>query len=216
MSVKDDSRRKFLNIGAATAATVATTLISFPTVAKELTATTKQQEGPFFPRHKQADKNADMTTIDKQSGQAEGEVLHLNGRVLDTQGNPVKGAIIDIWQADKNGRYLHDDAPESSPLDPNFQYWAQLKTDADGKYQVKTIKPGAYPAVKGWVRPPHIHFKVARRGLQELTTQMYFAQEPLNDIDKLFLQTPENERSNIVVDFHNGKGQFDIVLNRIS
>ena len=213
MSVKDNSRRKFLNIGAVT---VVTSLLSLPIIAKELKATVKQEEGPFYPRHQQADKNADMTKVDNHSGQAMGEVLYLNGRVLDTNGKPVKGAIIDIWQADENGRYLHDDAPESSPLDPSFQYWAQLKTDDDGNYQVKTIKPGAYPAEESWVRPPHIHFKVARRGLQELTTQMYFAKEPLNDLDKLFLQAPESERSNIVVEFQNGKGQFDIILNRIS
>lgn len=119
-------------------------------------------------------------------------------------------------QADKNGRYLHDDAPESSPLDRNFQYWAQLKTDDDGTYSVKTIKPGRYPAMADWVRPPHIHFKIARRGLKELTTQMYFANEPLNEIDKLYLATPKSERSSLVVAFENGRGQFDIVLENIA
>jgi protocatechuate 3,4-dioxygenase beta subunit len=212
MAKSDISRRYFLN---ASVAAAVVTLLPTSSIAKEYKATAKQIEGPFFPRHKQADKNADMTQVDKHNGHAVGEVLYVSGRVLDTNGNPVKGAIIDIWQADRNGRYLHDDAPESSPLDPNFQYWAQLKTDDEGNYRVKTIKPGKYPAMDDWVRPPHIHFKVARRGLKELTTQMYFANEPLNDIDKLYLATPENDRHSIVVEFENGKGQFDIVLEKI-
>lgn len=212
MAKSEISRRYFLN---ASVAAAVVTLLPTSTIAKEYKATAQQAEGPYFPHHKQADKNANMTQVDKHSGHAVGEVLNISGRVLDTNGDPVKGAIIDIWQADSNGRYLHDNAPETSPLDPNFQYWAQLKTDDEGNYHVKTIKPHKYPAVDDWIRPPHIHFKVARRGLKELTTQMYFANEPLNEIDKLYLTTPEKDRHSIVVKFENGKGQFDIVLEQI-
>lgn len=212
MKNSEVSRRSFLSLSAAAAAT---TLIPTAAIADVHKATAKQIEGPYYPRHKQTDKNANMTQVDGQNGHADGEVLNITGRVIDTDGNPVKGAIIDVWQADKNGRYLHEDAPESSPFDPNFQYWAQLKTGEDGSYDLKTIKPGKYPAMDDWVRPPHIHFKVARRGLRELTTQMYFSKEPLNEIDKLYLDAPEKERGSLVVDFKNGEGNFDIVLAKV-
>lgn len=204
------SRRYFLSASAAMASLFSTSLI-----AKEIKPTAKQVEGPYYPTHKQADKNANMNQVDGNNGRANGEVITILGRVIDTEGSPVVGAIIDIWQADKNGRYLHDDAPKSTPIDPNFQYWAQLKTDSDGTYRVSTIKPGKYPAMGDWVRPPHIHFKIARRGLRELTTQMYFANEPLNEIDKLYLETPEKQRASIVVDFQEGKGSFNIVLEKV-
>ncbi|WOH37792.1 protocatechuate 3,4-dioxygenase [Thalassotalea fonticola] len=210
MAKHNISRRYFLSASAALASLFSTSLI-----AKEINPTAKQQEGPYYPKHKQADKNANMNQVDGNNGHANGEVITIHGRVIDTDGSPVGGALIDIWQADKNGRYLHDDAPKSSPIDANFQYWAQLKTDSNGTYSVKTIKPGKYPAMGDWVRPPHIHFKIARRGLRELTTQMYFANEPLNEIDKLYLETPEKHRASIVVDFKEGQGSFNIVLEKV-
>ncbi|MBL4680367.1 MAG: hypothetical protein JKY88_06540 [Pseudomonadales bacterium] len=160
MTNSEISRRSFLSVSAAA---VATTLVPTVTIADDYNATAKQIEGPFYPKHKQADKNANVVQVDGQNGYADGEVLHITGRILDTNGKPVEGAIVDVWQADKNGRYLHEDAPESSPLDPNFQYWAQLKTGEDGSYNLKTIKTGKYPAMDDWLKPPHIHFKVARR-----------------------------------------------------
>ena len=209
MSDSNLSRRGFLGLSSVI---VASTLLPTTSIAEAFKETAKQVEGPYYPIHKQADKNADMTQVDGHNGRASGEVLKITGRVLDTDGSPVTGAIIDVWQADQNGRYLHDDAPKSSPLDPNFQYWAQIKTAEDGSYGIKTIKPGKYPVMDDWVRPPHIHFKIARRGLRELTTQMYFANEPLNQIDRLYLEAPEYERNSIVVEFDNGKGRFGIVL----
>lgn len=206
------SRRYFLNLGAATAVA---TVLGRSAVAKEILATASQDEGPFYPKRQQLDKNADMTRFDNRSGHAAGELLEISGRILDTRGNPVKGAIIDVWQADSNGRYHHEDAPATTPLDPNFQYWAQLKTGMDGRYQFKTIKPGQYPVMEGWVRPPHIHFKVACRGLRELITQMYFGNEPLNRTDKLLLEAPKDKRTQLEVTIHQGKGHFDMVLEQI-
>jgi len=206
------SRRKFINVSAAAAAT---TLLPTTAISKTNKPTSKQAEGPFFPKHQQIDKNADMTQVGDLDGYAEGDVINITGKVLDTDGNPVKGAVLNIWQADKNGRYMHEDAPETSPLDPHFQYWAILKTGEDGSYNLKTIKPAKYAAMEDWERPPHIHFRVARKGMRELTTQMYFSGEPLNDVDKLYLEAPESERSSIVVDFKNGIGKFDIVLAKV-
>lgn len=187
-----------------------------------LAATTPDQtEGPFFPIHKQPDTDADMTWVEGRTQRALGEVVEVTGRVLDEHGDPVADAVVDVWQANSQGRYAHEADPNPAPLDDNFQGWAQLKTDAEGRYRVKTIKPGAYPVMDGWSRPPHIHFKVARRGFQELTTQMYFAGDPLNDADRLLQSIPEDLRGMLVVDFGASQGRganqgvFDIVLKRV-
>jgi len=187
-----------------------------------LAATTPHQtEGPFFPIHEQLDTDADMTLIEGHTEHALGEVVEVTGRVLDEDGNPVADALVDVWQANVHGRYAHERDPNPAPLDKNFQGWAQLRTDAEGRYRVKTIKPGAYPVGDGWRRPPHIHFKVARRGFHELSTQMYFAGEPLNDIDRLLQSVREHERGMLVVDFASAndsgsrQGTFDLVVRKV-
>ncbi|MDA3934622.1 MAG: protocatechuate 3,4-dioxygenase [Gammaproteobacteria bacterium] len=187
-----------------------------------LAATTPPQtEGPFFPIHKQPDTDADMTLIQGHSEHALGEIVEVSGRVLDEDGQPIAEALVDVWQANSHGRYSHEADSNPAPLDQNFQGWAQLKTDAEGRYRVKTIKPGAYPVIDGWTRPPHIHFKVARRGYHELTTQMYFAGDPLNDIDRLLQSVPESERAMLVVDFSSAAGggdkhgEFALVMSRV-
>ena len=183
-------------------------------------STPVQTEGPFFPIHPQPDTDADMTLIEGHSEPALGEIVEISGRVLDEDGNPVADALVDVWQANAHGRYSHEADPNPAPLDDNFQGWARLKTDAEGRYRVKTIKPGAYKVADEWSRPPHIHFKVARRGFHELTTQMYFAGDPLNDVDRLLQSVPEGERGMLVVEFKPSsepgvaQGRFDLVLRK--
>jgi protocatechuate 3,4-dioxygenase beta subunit len=212
MNHNQSSRRKFISLGA-----IALAGSALPSLAKEslLTPTAEQTEGPFFPIHTQIDKNADMTKVPGGTSSAQGLPLLVSGRIIDTYGYPVANAMIDIWQADKNGRYLHEDAPQSSPLDNNFQYWAKIKSGQDGTYHVKTIKPGKYPVDDDWDRPPHIHFRVAKKGMHELITQMYFANEALNESDKLYLAIPLNERQSITPELKDGKLTFDIVLARV-
>jgi len=183
--------------------------------------TPSQPKGPFFPNRPQPDTDADMTMIEGHSVRALGEVVEVSGRVLDGDGNPVAGALIDVWQANTHGRYAHERDPNPAPLDPNFQGWAKLRTNGEGRYRFRTIKPGPYQVGEAWSRPPHIHFKVARRGFHELTTQMYFAGDPLNDLDRLLQSVPESERAMLVVDFRAGEppgtrhGAFDIVMRRV-
>lgn len=206
------TRRGFLGIGAA-----ATSAAFLPTasLSQDYTATPWQTEGPFFPIHQQSDKDADLTTIAGRDTVALGEVVEVKGQILDTDGKPVAGALVDIWQANAAGRYDHEADPSTAPLDPNFQGWARLVTGDDGSYRIRTIKPGAYPAAEGWIRPPHIHYKVARRGFKEITTQLYFKGDPLNEIDRLILAVPEAQRASLIGDFSDGPATFNVVLARV-
>jgi len=179
--------------------------------------TPPQTEGPFYPIVDQADKDADLTRLGNSGAVAEGEIVRVEGRVLDETGVPIADAVVDIWQANAAGRYAHERDPNPAPLDPKFQGWAIFKTDAEGRYAFTTIRPGAYPAEVDWWRPPHIHFKVARRGYRELTTQMYFQGEALNDVDRLVMELPEPARSRVIARRPDGAApySFDIVLAKV-
>jgi len=178
------------------------------------------EEGPFFPKHGQLDKDADLTQVEGQSEAATGEAIMVHGRVVDEAGVAVAGALVDLWQANSYGRYDHEDDPNPAPIDPNFQGWAQLRSDAEGRFSIRTIKPGAYPAEENWTRPPHLHFKVAKRGYRELVTQMFFAGDALNEKDRLFQEIPADQRQRVTVDFSAPDGgipagDFTIVLGKV-
>jgi len=209
-----ESRRRFLGGAIGAAAAVG----SAPLLAA---VTPSQTEGPFFPIKDQPDKDADLTRIEGRRESALGDVVVVEGRVLNEAGVPIAGALIDIWQANVHGRYSHEADPNPQPLDPNFQGWAKLLTDDEGRYRFRTIIPGAYPVGEAWSRPPHIHFKVARRGYHELTTQMYFADHPLNELDRLLQSVPEDQRGSLVVSFEpqtddDPTGVFDLVLGTVA
>lgn len=176
--------------------------------------TPPQTEGPFYPVASQDDKDADLTRVEGREGTATGEIILVEGRVLDEAGAPIVGAVVDIWQANAAGRYDHEGDPNPAPVDPDFQGWAILTTDENGRYGFKSVRPGAYPVNNGWTRPPHIHFKVSRRGYREITTQMYFEGEPLNDIDLLLNETAESVRPALVArrDSEASPFRFDVVL----
>ncbi|MEZ4870943.1 MAG: protocatechuate 3,4-dioxygenase [Bdellovibrionales bacterium] len=200
------SRRNMLSrslktLSAASAVTVAAGLVK----ADELCRITRQQpEGPFYPINQQADKDFDMTRVEGRHGGALGQKITLLGRVMDQNCEPVEGALVDIWQACASGKYNHPGDPNTADLDPNFQYWGQVFTNANGEYSFLTVKPGAYPAGDGWVRPPHIHMKVSLRGYKELTTQVYFADEAeLNAEDRILQSLPKEEQEHVTVNFVN-------------
>ena len=148
--------------------------------------------GPFYPVEKPLDQDGDLTVIAGREGVAEGQVVHVMGRVLNNDGVPVAGARSRIWQANTHGRYSHAYDWNTAPLDPNFEGFGVEVTDGEGRYRFKTIKPGPYPVTEDWSRPPHIHFDVSGQ-VGRVVTQMYFENEPLNDQDRRLQNTRQHE-----------------------
>ena len=140
--------------------------------------------GPFYPVSKPSDQDPDLTQVAGHSGRAQGQLLYLTGRVLARNGEPVPGALIEVWQANAAGRYAHAGDTNPAPEDPDFQGYAKFVTDSEGRYAIKTIKPGPYPARPGWIRPSHIHFDITGN-ITRLVTTMYFEGEPLHEQDRL-------------------------------
>ena len=161
---------------------------------KHLPVTPSEIEGPFYPLQAQKDVDFDLTQIAGRSDVAQGTQVYIEGRVLDQHGQPVSDATVDLWQANHHGRYRHPHESNTAPLDPAFQGWAIVPSGAEGGFRFKTIIPGSYQVSAAWSRPPHIHFKVTKRGFAELTTQMYFPGESLNKRDRLLLRHPEEQQ----------------------
>ena len=187
------SRREMLEMSLGIGGLTALGGSAFAQEAKRL-ITPEAIVGPFYPVLKPLDKDADLTLIAGKKTRAAGKIIHVTGRVLNPKGEPVKGAKIEIWQANTYGRYSHPSDPYDAPLDPNFQGYTILTTDAQGRYRFKTIKPGAYPATKTWMRPPHIHVDVTGK-TDRLATQMFFPDEPLNEKDGIFLEMGSDKQA---------------------
>ena len=219
------SRRKLFKLGfGAVAGATGSKLFAQELKDSNCILTPKEISGPFYPIHDQADKDVDLTVINGNSARAEGEIIYVRGQVLDDKCNPVAGALVEIWQANKWGRYHHESDPNPAPLDPNFQGWGQAITNEEGNYSFKTIFPGAYPASPQWTRTPHIHFKLSKRGYHELITQMYFAGQELNETDLLIKRMPKEEREKLIVKLEQAPANsepgarlclFNIVLKRV-
>jgi len=153
---------------------------------KQKVPTPAQVEGPFHPIQEQQDTDLDLTRIDGRTDVATGEIILVRGIVMGVDGKPLVDAVVDVWQANHHGRYAHPDDLNTAALDPAFQGWGMVKTDALGRYAIKTIKPAPYPLEalggRGW-RCRHIHFKVSKLGFSTITTQMYFRGDPLLEQD---------------------------------
>ncbi|MBS0424128.1 MAG: protocatechuate 3,4-dioxygenase [Proteobacteria bacterium] len=163
--------------------------------ALALMPTPDETEGPFYPAKDQQDKDADLTQIKGHTAVAQGRHIIVSGRVQDVAGSAIASAAIEIWQADANGRYRHPRDPNPAKADENFQGWAVIHSDENGLFRFKTVTPGAYPASGTWIRPPHIHFKIAKPGYRALTTQMYFPDDKLNNSDLLLSAKSPAERT---------------------
>jgi protocatechuate 3,4-dioxygenase, beta subunit len=125
-----------------------------------------------------------------------GQYIEVTGRVVDEDGAPLAGAMVEIWQANSAGKYIHEMDRHEAPIDPNFTGEGRFVTDAGGCYKFRSVKPGAYPVTESqwWWRPPHIHFSIfGPSWMNRFITQIFFPGEPLNETDLLLnaVQDPE-------------------------
>ena len=179
------TRRFFTRLGLTASIAGGVSSIVRASYLSKLPPTPLEIEGPFYPVTAQKDKDFDLTRIAGRTGVAKGQAILIEGQVLDTTGNPIEEATVELWQANAAGRYSHPRDPNPAPLDPNFQGWAIVPSGREGGFRFKTIFPGIYPAAQDWMRPPHLHFKVSKEGFVDLITQMYFPGQALNENDLL-------------------------------
>jgi protocatechuate 3,4-dioxygenase, beta subunit len=128
-----------------------------------------------------------------------GQLIHLRARIVDEDGAPLRGALVEVWHCNAAGKYIHPNDTNDAPADPNFYGAARLVAGESGLIELRTIKPGAYPVpdTGGWWRPPHIHFSVwGRVWLSRLVTQMFFPGEPLNETDYILNAVPDPQARN--------------------
>jgi protocatechuate 3,4-dioxygenase beta subunit len=207
------SRRDFFT--AATTLTAAALWI--PGVfAQQLTRTPRQTEGPFYPDRLPLDTDNDLVVVGDRLTPAVGEITHLYGRILGPTGAPISRAVVEIWQVDNNGAYLHSRTDNADRRDRNFQGFGRFETGSTGEYRFRTIKPVPYPG-----RTPHIHFKIRKNARELLTTQCYVRGAAGNERDGILrgIRDPR-ARESVIVDFAHLPGsrvgeltaRFDIVL----
>lgn len=184
--------------------------------AEELVRTPAQTEGPFYPNKLPLDTDNDLLIVNDGITSAIGEVTHLSGRILDAKGDPIRNALVEIWQVDGNGAYIHTKDPNREKHDKNFQGFGRFLTGSTGEYYFRTIKPVPYPG-----RTPHIHFKIHKGKDELLTTQCYVKGESRNDRDGIYRSIRDPKaRDSITIDFAPIKesrigelaARFDLVI----
>ncbi len=184
--------------------------------AEALTLTPRQTEGPFYPTDMPLDTDNDLIIINDSTNPSLGEITHLSGRVLDEKGAPIRNAVVEIWQTDRNGVYLHKGSDGTEKRDGNFQGFGRFLTGSAGEYYFRTIKPVKYPG-----RVPHIHFAVKMKGREKWTTQLYVKGDPANEKDFVIRNIKDAaQRESVIREFKPIPGSkagelavtFDIVM----
>jgi protocatechuate 3,4-dioxygenase beta subunit len=184
--------------------------------AEALLQTPKQVEGPFYPIDLPLDTDNDLIVVNDSLNPSLGEITHLSGRILDAKGDPIRNALVEIWQVDHHGVYLHKGSDGADKRDKNFQGFGRFLTGTTGEYYFRTIKPVSYPG-----RTPHIHVAVKLKGRGKWTTQCYIKGEKQNARDGLLNAIKDDkQRAAVIVDFVPLKGsrtgelaaRFDIVM----
>ncbi len=185
--------------------------------AEELLRTPKQTEGPFYPDHLPLDTDNDLLVINDGITPAVGEVTYLSGRILGPDGAPIRGALVEIWQCDASGVYLHSrSGGATEKKDKNFQGFGRFLTGASGEYLFRTIKPVPYTG-----RTPHIHLAVKLKGRERWTTQCYIKGHAGNERDGIWKSVKdEAARASITPEFAPMPGakagelaaKFDVVM----
>lgn len=149
--------------------------------AAELTKTPAQTEGPFYPDKLPLDTDNDLIVVNEKLTPAVGTITHLTGKILNANGEPLRNAVVEIWQCDNNGAYLHSGSDNGKKRDGNFQGFGRFLTGTTGEYYFRTIRPVAYPG-----RTPHIHFKIKQGNKDLLITQLYVQDDPGNERDGIY------------------------------
>jgi protocatechuate 3,4-dioxygenase beta subunit len=211
------SRRHFLKSSAAAAGALGVAAFTTAGVfAQELVRTPAQTEGPFYPDRLPLDTDNDLIIVNNSITPAVGEITHLSGRIRSANGSPIRNALVEIWQVDHAGAYLHSRSGNRARRDSHFQGFGRFLTSSTGEYYFRTIKPVPYPG-----RTPHIHFKVKVRGRPDFTTQCYVRGERRNAQDFILNAIRDaRARESVIVDFAAVRGsrigelaaRFDIVL----
>lgn len=207
------SRRSLLR-GGLTAGTLA--LLAPGAFAEQLAHTPRLTEGPFYPDKLPLDTDNDLLVVNDAITPAVGDITHLTGRVLSASGEPVRGVVVEIWQVDNKGVYLHSGDSGRRPRDTHFQGFGRCATSGKGEYYFRTIKPVPYTG-----RTPHIHVRVKKGNRELLTTQLFVNGHPQNSRDGIFRAIRDPlDRELVLVDFTPIKesrlgelaANFDIVL----
>ena len=174
-------------------------------------------EGPFYPEKLPLDMDNDLIIVNDSITPAIGEITHLGGCILDPKGDPIKNAVLEIWQVDHNAIYLAERDSKHTGFDANFQGFGRFQTGSSGDYRFRTIKPVPYPGRLA----PHIHFKIKTPGRDPWTTQLYIKGYPSNQRDGIYREIGDAKaRESVTVDFapiENSRigelaAKFDIVL----
>ena len=198
------SRRGFLSGLALGGGALATSSLFYNTpgaFAEELLKTPQQGEGPFYPDKLPLDTDNDLIVINEKITPAVGKITHLSGRVLDVKGKPVQGAVVEIWQSDTNGSYIHTKGRKAK-VDGNFQGFGRFLTGRKGEYYFRTIQPVRYSG-----RTPHIHFLVRKGKDRLLTSEFYIKGEKRNAKDPVFSRIKGKKAQELVlVKFRPMKG----------
>jgi protocatechuate 3,4-dioxygenase beta subunit len=166
--------------------------------------TLSEWTGPVYGHESVGRLDADLTKNAQKNGEPLGERIIVTGRVMGDDGRPLPDTLLEIWQANACGRYVHKVDQHDAPLDPNFLGGGRCVTDSEGRYRFYTIKPGAYPwgnHHNAW-RPNHIHFSLfGPTLLTRLVTQMYFPGDPLLELDPIYLSAPAGARERMIASF---------------
>jgi protocatechuate 3,4-dioxygenase beta subunit len=188
--------------------------------AEELVRTPRQTEGPFYPNRLPLDTDNDLLIINDSITQAVGEITHLSGRILDMRGQPIRNAVVEIWQVDSSGAYIHTESANRDKRDGHFQGFGRFLTGSTGEYYFRTIKPVPYSDGR-IARTSHIHFAVKVPRKEKFTTQCYVKGEAQNARDGILNAIRDAKaRESVIVEFKpipesrigELAARFDVVL----